>query len=412
MASRKIPLLIVTSYFPPMSHIAAFRTEAYAKYLDKEKFEIYVIARKFSRDTPDDIIHDGCRVQYLTAKSLMRDLTIQKASNVFFHRLWALKNKIVFNFLLDESPDFTAKALRASEQLIREKDIKVVLTSFGPLSLILLGLKLKHAHPNLLWVSDLRDEVARAPKISHFLKAQVEKVETEMMKMANIIVSVSKPILESLSGYEKYQEKCIEVRNGFDYEPRRAKAAGEKDVWNITYAGSFYGVINPEQFFKALTTFLQIHSAARVAVKVFGGSGGVTVPDHLKSTVQIHNKVAHAQIIAELEKADAFLLIYPTDNRRGVYTGKLFDYLGIDRPILGLVNPQDVAADLIRETNAGYVVDNADTEGIVKVLTLAYRHWQDGGGPLRKWDVVLKHQRKNQVARLTERIENCLKGLT
>ena len=60
---------------------------------------------------------------------------------------------------------------------------------------------------------------------------------------------------------------------------------------------------------------------------------------------------------------DTLVVIHST-GRKGVYTGKLFDYLATNKPILALCDPEDVVGRLLNETKAGFTVDNADIEGI------------------------------------------------
>ena len=61
---------------------------------------------------------------------------------------------------------------------------------------------------------------------------------------------------------------------------------------------------------------------------------------------------------------DANLVIHPTTQRKGVYTGKLFDYISARKPILALMDESDVAAQLIRDFDCGYICDNSNIQGI------------------------------------------------
>ncbi|MCS6841315.1 MAG: hypothetical protein NZ701_11090, partial [Roseiflexus sp.] len=73
----------------------------------------------------------------------------------------------------------------------------------------------------------------------------------------------------------------------------------------------------------------------------------------------------HREALAQQRAADVLLLLLWNDPReRGVYTGKLFEYLGARRPILGIGPAGNVAADLIRERRAGLVsADPAEVAG-------------------------------------------------
>ena len=73
----------------------------------------------------------------------------------------------------------------------------------------------------------------------------------------------------------------------------------------------------------------------------------------------------------ELQRdSEALLLLIPEAGGRGkgVLSGKVFEYLAAERPILALVPPDGAAAELIREAGAGVVVAPEDVEGIAAAL--------------------------------------------
>ena len=79
-------------------------------------------------------------------------------------------------------------------------------------------------------------------------------------------------------------------------------------------------------------------------------------------------------------------MIPEADGRgRGVLSGKVFEYLAAERPILAVVPPDGAAADLIRETGAGVVVAPDDIDGIERELVAMRDRWRAGeldGSPL------------------------------
>ena len=59
-------------------------------------------------------------------------------------------------------------------------------------------------------------------------------------------------------------------------------------------------------------------------------------------------------------------------------SGKVFEYLAAERPILAVVPPDGAAAELIRETGAGVVVAPDDIDGIERELTALRDRWREG----------------------------------
>jgi hypothetical protein len=83
--------------------------------------------------------------------------------------------------------------------------------------------------------------------------------------------------------------------------------------------------------------------------------------DHL---VSINGQVRFKDSLRAQQEADALVLFLWTDPKerrveRGVYTGKLFEYVGAGRPILAVGRMRTVASDLIVERGLGVVCETA-----------------------------------------------------
>jgi glycosyltransferase involved in cell wall biosynthesis len=73
----------------------------------------------------------------------------------------------------------------------------------------------------------------------------------------------------------------------------------------------------------------------------------------------------------ELQRdSEALLLLIPEagGRGRGVLSGKVFEYLAAERPILAVVPPDGAAAALLRDTGAGVVVAPDDIAGMREAL--------------------------------------------
>jgi glycosyltransferase involved in cell wall biosynthesis len=84
----------------------------------------------------------------------------------------------------------------------------------------------------------------------------------------------------------------------------------------------------------------------------------------------------------ELQReSEALLLLIPEagGRGRGVLSGKVFEYIAAERPILAVVPPDGAAARLIRDTGAGVVVAPEDVDGIREALVDLHARWRDRG---------------------------------
>lgn len=88
--------------------------------------------------------------------------------------------------------------------------------------------------------------------------------------------------------------------------------------------------------------------------------------------MQLVGIVSHQRCIEYMTGSDVLLLtigVYP--GAEGTYTGKIFEYLAMKKPILALV-PEGVAADLIRSSRAGIVVEPENVDAIKQAVYNMY----------------------------------------
>jgi hypothetical protein len=126
----------------------------------------------------------------------------------------------------------------------------------------------------------------------------------------------------------------------------------------------FPGKRDPRRFFEGLAEALRCEDelADKLAVDLYGfddpwiraaaGECGVA------QCVHAHGLVAHRTSLAAQRHADLLLFLDWLDARaQGILTGKIFEYLAAERPILGVgVNRDSDAARIIREAGAGEMV--------------------------------------------------------
>jgi glycosyltransferase involved in cell wall biosynthesis len=106
------------------------------------------------------------------------------------------------------------------------------------------------------------------------------------------------------------------------------------------------------------------------------------------------------------------LLLLPEAGGRGktVPSGKIFEYLAAERPILAAVPPDGVAAQLVREAGAGIVVPPDDVDSISTALDGLVKRWRAGaldGSPLdpELRERLSRRTRTRELAELLESLE-------
>ena len=100
----------------------------------------------------------------------------------------------------------------------------------------------------------------------------------------------------------------------------------------------------------------------------------------LGDRLELHSYVSRREALALQRDSDALLLLIPEAGGRGqgVLSGKVFEYLAAERPILAAVPPSGAAAELIRETGAGVVAAPDDVPALRAALAELHAKWKAG----------------------------------
>ena len=401
MSISKKNILIISIYYPPIQSIASNRIYSFAKYLDKEKYTVFVhtLGDTNSIEKDNDVV-----VQRVENNVLFKPLLFKKRTNKFIHYSKVIYNKFVKYLFEDEYRGWIAESLKNLSKFIKDNNIDVIVSSYAPTAPHIVALELKKEFPYLKWIADMRDEMSQGLGLNPKLRKKYRELENEIFTYADAITSVSKPLVDDFISLNSNQNIIFrEIRNGYDFELEEIKS--NNDVFTISYTGSFYGDITPMNFFKALNSFIQKDSNKKVLVQLVGVKTHFEIPELLKDKVSIIPPVKHFKAIEIMKSSDALLLIHPANGRKGVFTGKLFEYLASLKPIIALVDEEDVASKLIQEANAGYVCDNANIEKIEMILEEVYREWEEKRKREFNIDIIREHHRKEQAKRLEELID-------
>ena len=388
-------VLLVTFYFPPAGGGGVQRPLKFATHLPALGVETHVLA-------PDDPrwIHTDAderpptqawvhRVRYLgpsgrrPAEELHGTAGLERASKqvqLFGRRL----------LVPDENVGFGLTAAPAAIRLVREHGIDVVLTTSPPNSIHLIGAAVKRA-TGVGWVADLRDSLTQNPHRRYESTAVRLKekgaalVARTVARTADAIVGASDAIAEEARALDPRCE-VVTIANGCDYDDFSGLEYQPGDRFRITHTGSFFGRRDPRPFLKAVyDSGLDIQcrfvggfrSADREWAEELGLGHRLEVIDH----------VPRREALALQRDSEALLLLIPEAEGRGkgILSGKVFEYLAAERPIVAAVPPDGEAARLIREVGAGVVSAPDDVGTLRASLEGLEARWRAGklaGTPL------------------------------
>jgi glycosyltransferase involved in cell wall biosynthesis len=411
-------LLLVTLYFPPAGGGGVQRPLKFASHLPALGIETHVLAPDDPKWVHQDVdlplptqawIH---RARYLGPRSrrLADELHGRGGLDLALRRASSVGRRLL---LPDENVTWNATAIPKAISIVRREGIDVVLTTSPPGSVHLIGAAVQRA-TGVKWVADLRDSIVLHPhrsvegagaRAKQKARAGVARL---VARQADAIVAVSEAIAEETRALEP-RGRVVTIANGSDFDDFAGLAYARGDRFRLTHAGSFFGKRDPKPFLRALAESRLEDVTVRFVGDFRPGDREFMETLGLGDRVEVIDYVPRRESLRLQRDSDALLLLIPDagGRGRGVLSGKVFEYLAAERPVLAVVPPDGAAAKLVRETGAGLVAGPDDVPGIRDALLELHSRWRDGGlngTPLTsEWrDKLSRASRVEELAELLE----------
>jgi hypothetical protein len=375
-------LLVVAYYFPPAGGSGVQRASKFCKYLPENGWDTVVVtasenAYKILDYSLDKSSSDVKRIDFFDYNRY-----ILKAKKYKVHKAFALLN-VILSFP-DNKIFWIMKARKEIYKLIEKGNIDAIYITCGPFSSSLIAPFIKKRYPSLPVLLDYRDSwssnrfaiyLPGYKKINHFL-------ENWVLQHVDAVCAVENSILSELSATFKYTKPTMEITNGFDrndfkFDIKGPREIGKNQKFTITYIGSFYGKYNPNNIIKAIDFLIENKDISYNEIElVFVGSHDEY--KELRKYINCVGYVSHDKVKSYADTTDVLLLIVPSDEPN-VLTGKIFEYLIFNKPILAATPPEGIAKKIIVDTNTGYTCDIGNQIDIANKVLKLYKLWQHGG---------------------------------
>ena len=374
-------VLLVSLYFPPAGGGGVQRTLKTATHLPALGIETHVLApddpkwvhRDDELEPPTQAWVHRARylgprgrrpAQELHGKSGLARTTTQ--ARLFGRRL----------LVPDENVPLNLTAIPAAIRIARREGIDLVLTTSPPSSVHFVGAAVQRA-TGARWVADLRDSLVANPhrrtenRLARLKEQGEHRVARLVARYADAVVAAADAIADEARALEPVG-RVVTIANGSDFDD----FAGLDDAV-VRFVGDF----RPADAEWAETL-------------------------ELGDRLELIPYVARRRSLELQRDSEALLLLIPEagGRGRGVLSGKVFEYLAAERPILAVVPPDGAAAELSRETGAGVVVAPADVAGIREALQGLHARWRAGdldGTPLAP-ELRTRLARETRVEELAE----------
>jgi len=196
-------------------------------------------------------------------------------------------------------------------------------------------------------------------------------------RSADAVVAVSEAISDEMR-LLGCRGPIVTIPNGADFDDFAGLEYVARDRFRITHTGSFFGERDPRPFLSALKRVDGVNArfVGDFRAKDREWAESLQLGDRLELIAYVPRERA-----LELQRdSEALLLLIPKAGGRGagILSGKVFEYVAAERPILALVPPAGAAARLLTDTGMGVIVDPEDIEGITRALTTMRDRWYSG----------------------------------
>jgi hypothetical protein len=423
-------VLIITYYWPPSGGAGVQRWLKFVKYLPEygwepviytpENPEIPAEDHSLDKDIPEGIV--VIRTKIWEPYSAYKRFVGRKKDDKIKAGFLSEKKTPSFaenvavcirgNFFIPDARKFWIKpSVKFLVKYLKENPVDAIVSTGPPHSmhLIALGVKRKTGLP---WLADFRDpwtniDFYQELRLTAFGDKKHRKLEQDVLKAANKLVTVS---WNWAKDFEILGAKNMEViTNGFDPDDFKEIQYKKSAKFEIIHLGSLNKDRNPIRFWEAIHELCKLDKSFRNALKItligqtdYSVIEAVTRFD-LSDLVEKIDYKPHREVLQIAGNASVLLLpLNNTPHVSGIVPGKIFEYLALKRPILGIGPIDGDSARIISECKAGEVVGFEDKETIKSVVNRFYKGFISGGQVLVLNLEADKYSRKVLTGKISE----------
>lgn len=398
-------VMIVAYYWPPSGGSGVQRWLKFVKYLPSFGWQPFVFTPEnpsfelrddtLLNDVPPaaEVIHFPIWEPY----GLFRKLAGKKApkqtdmvttgSRSFFQ---ALTTWIRGNLFIPDARKFWVKpAVAVLTDIVRSNGIRTIITTGPPHSLHLIGLRLKKSNPGLRWIVDLRDpwsewDFLDTLSLSRWARKKHQALEREVLQRADHVITIAPyhvDRFEKLGG-----RKVVLITNGFDEDDFRGIERRRTAKFTIRHIGMVDELRDPRPFMMAIKSLLAENPSwiEKVVVEFIGSVNSafqafVAADPVLSAVTRFQQPVPHGELVKLYGVTDVQLLVLAhTVLAPGNLPGKFFEYLASGNFIFGIGPSIGDAADILRATGAGEMIDRDKEMEIKTLLQARMKYWEEG----------------------------------
>ena len=429
--------LLISYFFPPLGGAGVQRPLKIAKYAKESNWQVVVLTiedivfHSYDESLLAEIESEVVRADSWDVMSLLQKLKSftkpdmgEKLDRAYFGTDDFKKKFVKSLFFIDEKVGwFIPAVLKGLKQVMKQDFSALIVTIYPPSSLLIAYTIAKLT--NLPLFIDYRDHWTLSSYFDFSCASSRQayhNLEKFFLTHARGVITIGQVMKRELSQNFAIAESKIAVSyNGFDEDdftdsPRSLKLTSDnkdqgKPVINIGYIGNMYKHRTSKYFLLALKELIETGEIDKNQIQLnFMGNYYIEEQEIIKNSglseiIKITPQQDHNVAVNEMLNNDILLLLIATKSGKNVLTGKVFEYLRANRPILGLVPTGGEAEELLLNVGNSWTCPLEDVQAIKVQLRLIIDFVIQGRAV--EYDIS-EYSRANQVKKFFSFIEEKL----
>jgi glycosyltransferase involved in cell wall biosynthesis len=438
-------LLVIAYFFPPVGGVGIERTLKHVTYLPEHGWQPIVVTvagsgyrivdPSIEARVPADVeVHragtmEPAHLRRALARLVGRRGTTASRSpangpaagpatavgrlRTMANRVWG--NVVPLVFFPDDQVVWARRAERLGRRIHASEPVDAIYSSSPPISGHLAAERIAR-RARLPWIADFRDPWignSFARPLNPLHRGIQQHLERRIVHRADrVIVATAGMQAQLMERYPARADRIVHVPNGYDPQDLQVPAAErtDDDTFRLTYAGSLYGIAELTVFLDGVALLITRRPELRDRLRVdfvgwFSEETRAIAERRLPALAPVVRQVGFVprdRAIALQRASDAGLVIISgTGNRGVVATSKIYEYLGLDLPVLAIVPPGEVR-QILAGLDWGVVADPTPegvASGLERIMELP--------PPGRAADPERRYERRTlsaQLARLLDEV--------
>lgn len=431
--------------FPPIGGSGVQRSLKFVKYLRKFGFEptVVTIESDFKLTQDETLLNDvpkGTNVIRIPSNVIMPELLTEKEQQEIYN-LYAgivdskeLMNEyvsIVDDEVIKLVPDrqiiWVNECLKNIDKLVNVNDYDVIYTTGNPFSTFIIGYYLKKKY-EIPWVMDYRDPwMTNDYYLKHYYEFKrttgfQRVLEEKLVEYSDKVIVVADGMIDEF--VKKYTTNRLifgTITNGYDEDDfsQYDNEFTPNEVFTICFSGTIYLDRNQGIILEAVNQLIDEGLIDKKKVRwVINGLIDTKWKNIFASMdkyniVQCNGYRPHEECIRDSLSSEAMVLFGISGELSSiVYTGKVFEYIRMKRPIICFSDVNSVLHKMMEETGCGQNFAYDDINGAKKYIYELYLVWKKDKKTRIEENMaeINKYNRENETEQLAKIFDSVIMG--